>query len=122
MSQNNEKEGENRSERSAKIANGKIVGIAFLVLLAIAGILAILDPFSIGKLCILGFWIGGLLTVYGYYHLVYVLPTLGKDIETRISMEALRASFWLVVFGLVVIILSLVFGFSLLMGELLLLG
>jgi heme/copper-type cytochrome/quinol oxidase subunit 4 len=114
MNKSQEKDGKN----NAKIANGYVIGIVFLLLLTIAAFLAFLGPASIGKLCILAFWIGGLLILFGYYHLVYVLPRMSKDVETRISMEALRASFWLVIFGLVLVVLAFVLGFLLLMGKL----
>jgi hypothetical protein len=57
----------------------------------------------------LAFLLGGLILIYGYYHLVYVLPRIMKDMETRVSIEALRASFWLVIFGLVIILLGLLY-------------
>jgi membrane protein YdbS with pleckstrin-like domain len=59
--------------------------------------------------------LGGLILAFGYYHLVYVLPKMVKymetrtDIETRINIEALRASFWLVAFGLVIIFVGLLY-------------
>jgi hypothetical protein len=54
------------------------------------------------------------LVLLGYIHLVYILPWMAKDVETRLSMEALRASFWLVIFGLILIL----FGVLFLMGIL----
>jgi len=54
------------------------------------------------------------LVLFGYIHLVYILPRMAKDAETRLSMEALRASFWLVIFGLILIL----FGVLSLMGIL----
>jgi amino acid permease len=62
----------------------------------------------------LAFLFGGLLLAYGYYHLVYVLPKMTKDVETRISMEALRASFWVVIVGLIIIVLGLLYLMNLL--------
>lgn len=50
----------------------------------------------------------------GYTCLVYFLPKKANDIDTRISMEALRASFWLVIFGLIIIILGFLYAMNLL--------
>lgn len=62
----------------------------------------------------LAFILGGLVLVCGYYHLVYMLPKAAKDMETHISMEALRASFWLVIFGMIIITLGLLYLMNLL--------
>ena len=48
----------------------------------------------------------------GYYCLVSVLPRKAKEIDTSISLTALRASFWLVIGGIIIIFL----GFLYLMG------
>jgi ABC-type multidrug transport system permease subunit len=53
--------------------------------------------------------LGVLIVVAGYYHLIYKLPKMAKDVETRLSIEALRVSFWLVIFGLIIIILGLLY-------------
>jgi Na+/melibiose symporter-like transporter len=57
----------------------------------------------------LTFLLGGLILLVGYYHLVYVLPEMTKDGETRVSVQALRASFWLVAFGLAVVLIGILF-------------
>ena len=62
---------------------------------------------SVYGIASLAFLLGGLLLIFGYYHLVYVLPRMTKDVETRVSIEALRVSFWLVIFGLIIILLGL---------------
>lgn len=118
MGQSEEKNVENKSEGLSKIDPRSLVGIVFLLLVPIAAFLVFPSPASISELLSLAFLIGGLLILCGYYHLVYVLPRMGKNIEARISMEALRASFWLVIFGLVVVVLAFVFGFLLWMGKL----
>ena len=61
MTQNEKKKSESRFDFLAKIPNGIVVSIVFLLLLSIASILAFFGHFSIGKLCIFGFWVGGLL-------------------------------------------------------------
>ena len=64
-------------------------------------------------------WIGLLAITFGifilgvgYYCLVSVLPKKAKEKDTSISIIALRASFWLVIGGIVIIFL----GFLYLMG------
>jgi len=108
---------ENKSKGFNKTARGNVIGIIFLVLVPIGAFFVFLSPSSIGEPFFSAFLIGGLLILCGYYHLVYVLPRMGKDIEARISMEALRASFWLVMFGLLIIVLALVLGLLLWMGK-----
>jgi len=114
MTQKEKKKSESEFDLLAKIPKGIVIGFV-LLLLSIAIILVSFGSFSISKLCIVGIWVGGLLTLFGYYHLVYVLPIMGKDVDARISMESLQASFWLVMLGLVIIVLSLVLGFLFLM-------
>lgn len=64
-------------------------------------------------------WIGLFTIVFGagvlgvaYRHLVLVLPKKAKETNTSISVMALRASFWLVIGGLIIAVL----GFLYLMG------
>jgi Ca2+/Na+ antiporter len=83
------------------------------------GIIILVSPFLllIVYLCILSMdptkllplLLGSLILICGYYQLIYKLPKMTKDIETSISMETLRASFWLVIFGLVIIVLGLLY-------------
>lgn len=91
------------STLSKKLVLGSIAGgILFAVLVFV------LAP-STYAVASLAFLLGGLILAFGYYHLVYVLPRMAKDMETRVSMEALRASFWLVVFGLIIIVVGLLY-------------
>jgi quinol-cytochrome oxidoreductase complex cytochrome b subunit len=48
----------------------------------------------------------------GYISLVLILPFISRKTDTSISIEALRASSWLVIGGLIIVIL----GFLYLMG------
>jgi hypothetical protein len=51
---------------------------------------------------------GGILCI-GYLNLVHWLPKKTKNLDTVLSIQALKASFWLVIFGLVIIILGLLY-------------
>ena len=85
-----------------------IIGLFTLALIfIIAVVYAGLILSSVDQIGALAFLLGSAVLVCGYYHLVYVLPRTGKDVETRVSMEALRVSFWLVIFGLIIIVLGL---------------
>ena len=64
-------------------------------------------------------WIGLFVILSGagisgiaYYHLVSVLPRRAKETNASISIIALRASSWLVIGGLIIMVL----GFLYLMG------
>lgn len=56
---------------------------------------------------------GGILSV-GYISLTYWLPKRTKNLDTSLSIQALKASFWLVVFGVVIIALGLFYMIDLL--------
>ena len=65
----------------------------------------------------IAFWIfvsGACVLGVGYTCLVCFLPKKAKDVDTQISMEALKASFWLVIFGLIIIILGFLYSMNLL--------
>jgi hypothetical protein len=89
------------------------IGIMIVALIPIIAAY-ILYASSIDIIPSLAFLLGGVILACGYYHLVYVLPRMAKDIETRLSMEALRVSFWLVIFGLIIIILGFLYLMNLL--------
>jgi uncharacterized membrane protein len=79
----------------------------FVIVISVVALhYSIIDP-----LTVLALFGGSLLIVCGYFHLVYVLPRLSKDVEASVSMQALRASFWLVMFGLIIIVLAIVLGY-----------
>jgi len=90
-----------------KILGSVAIGIVLILLMLF------LAP-SRYKIAFLAFLLGGIILVCGYYHLIYILPKMTKDIEARISMEAIRTSFWLVIFGLIMIILGLLYLMNLL--------
>jgi uncharacterized membrane protein len=83
------------------------VGILLLILIIAAG--TFLNLPSVDQIGSLTFLLGSVVLVCGYYHLVYVLPRMAKDMETRVSMEALKVSFWLVIFGLIIIVLGVLY-------------
>ena len=90
------------------------VGVCIVASILGITLYVFLDSSSVDKAASLALLLGSSILVCGYYHLVYVLPRMAKDMETQISMEALRVSFWLVIFGLIIIVL----GLSHLMGIL----
>jgi Trk-type K+ transport system membrane component len=51
---------------------------------------------------------GGILFV-GYINLIYWLPRKTKSFDTTISIQALKASLWLVIFGTIIIALGLLY-------------
>jgi drug/metabolite transporter (DMT)-like permease len=61
---------------------------------------------SINRTAFFVLFLGSGILMGGCYNLIYLLPRM-KEVETRISMEALRASFWMVIFGLIIILLGL---------------
>jgi len=81
---------------------------AIAIFILVVPLLAFIFEPSV-RMASLVYILGGLIVIFGFYHLVYVLPRMAKDMETRISLEAHRASFWLVIFGLVIIVLSCVY-------------
>ena len=83
-----------------------VVGVGILLLVLILAADTFLNVPSVDQIGSLSFLLGSAVLVCGYYHLVYVLPRMAKDMETRVSMEALKVSFWLVIFGLVIIVLG----------------
>lgn len=89
----------------------RVIGIALLVLMLVVTVLAF---FFAPPIASLAFLLGGLILVCGYYHLIYLLPKVAKDTETQINMEALRASFWLVIFGMIIITLGFLYLMNLL--------
>jgi uncharacterized membrane protein len=84
-----------------------IVGIViiFCIALLLISFHFLVSPIEASSL--LSLLLGSLILICGYYHLIYMLPKTMREMETRISMEALRASYWLVIFGLVIIVLCL---------------
>lgn len=90
------------------------LGIIFVALILIFSLYIFFNPPSVGNIASLAFLLGGIILVCGYYHLIYVLPRMTKDMETRLSMEALRVSFWLVIFGLIMIVLGILYLMNLL--------
>jgi len=99
------------SDFSKKVILGGVAIGIFIILLIL--LIFLLAP-STYAIAFSAFLLGGIILVCGYYHLIYKLPKMTKDMETRISMEALRTSFWLVIFGLVMIILGLLYLMNLL--------
>jgi len=83
------------------------IGVCIVASILGITVYVFLNSSSIDKTASLALLLGSSILVCGYYHLVYVLPRMAKDMETRISMEALRVSFWLVIFGLIIIVLGL---------------
>jgi len=61
---------------------------------------------------ILSIIFGVLFSAGGYCCLVWVLPKKAREIDTSISIIALRASFWLVVAGIIMIFLGLLYLMS----------
>ena len=64
-------------------------------------------------------WIGLLAVTFGtfilgigYYCLVSVLPRKAKEIDSSISMTALRASSWLVIAGIIIVFLGFLYLMS----------
>jgi hypothetical protein len=94
----------------------QLIGIIFIILIPIAAFVAILLRSSIELIGFMAILTASLLIVCGYYHLVYVIPRMSKDVEARVSMEALKASFWIIMFGLIIIVLVIVLSFLFLMG------
>lgn len=92
------------------------IGIIFITLIPIAALVAILFRSSIELIGFIAIFIASLLIVCGYYHLVYVIPRMGKEVDARVSMEALKASFWIIMFGLIIVVLVVVLSFLFLMG------
>jgi len=65
---------------------------------------------------VMGIWIGFLalgiglvISAVAYLFLVYILPRSDKKTDTRISIIALNASFWLVISGIIIIFLGLLY-------------
>jgi hypothetical protein len=85
------------------------IAIGICIVASILGITIYVSLSSsfVDKTASLALLLGSSIMVCGYYHLVYVLPKMAKSMETQISIEALRVSFWLVIFGLVIIVLGL---------------
>jgi hypothetical protein len=92
------------------------IGIIFIVLLPISTFVVVLSRSSIESIGYIAIFMASLLIVCGYYHLVYVIPRMSKDVEARVSMEALKASFWIIMFGLIIVVLVVVLSFLFLMG------
>jgi len=100
------------SAKPSDFSKKTILGtVAIVVIIIVLVFLLVPSTYAIASLALL---LGGIILACGYYHLIYVLPKMTKDMETRISMEALRTSFWLVMFGLVMIILGLLYLMNLL--------
>lgn len=53
--------------------------------------------------------LGGGISCVGYLNLIHFLPNKTKNQDTVISIQAVKASFWLVIFGLIIIILGLLY-------------
>lgn len=82
--------------------------IILAVLLLLIPLLSTFAP-SLIPMKLLPLLVGILIVLVGYYHLIYKLPRISREFETRLSMEALRVSFWLVIFGLIIIVLGVLY-------------
>jgi len=51
--------------------------------------------------------VGNFLLMGGIYNLNYFLPKITKDVEIQVSIETLRASFWIIVIGLIITLLGI---------------
>jgi Trk-type K+ transport system membrane component len=58
--------------------------------------------------------LGGGILFIGYYSLICWLPKKVKNIDTNLSIQALKASLYLVIFGFVIIILGLLYTVAIL--------
>ncbi len=113
QTQNDTNKKDSKFSVSGKSLNRNVIGFMLLsLLLIVAALIAFLSDFSTVKFCVFGFWVGAILTLLGYYHLIFVLPTI-KTSDTSITAESLKASYWLVILGLALIVIFLILGFLL---------
>jgi len=98
---------EKMSAPAKSLTRSKKIVLGSVIVGAIIGASVFFFATVIDGIAFLSFLLGSIILAVGYYHLVYVLPKMAKDMETRISIEALRVSFWLVIFGLIIIVLGI---------------
>lgn len=85
----------------ALVIIGALIIIAFMLLIFYFNA----EPLA-SKTSSIAIILGGILLMSGIYNLTYLLPRMTKDVEVRVSMEALRASFLIVLIGLIIILLG----------------
>ena len=84
---------------------GWVVLVVGILIIACASVSVNDKPWT-GLLAVtFGFFILGI----GYYSLVSVLPKKAKETDTSISITALRASCWLIIGGIIIILLGFLY-------------
>lgn len=92
---------------------GKATIVLILIVVVIYAILSVVVS-SINVIGTFTIFLGTAILISGYYHLIYVLPGMAKEVKTglaeellsRVCMQAVRVSFWLVILGIVIIFLG----------------